>query len=55
MDVGSGGWDAEGRPSEVRLDRLLRMPEPEVRREGAAMTGTMFDDVLSAARAHHSF
>ena len=23
MDVGTGGWDREGRPSEVRLDRLL--------------------------------
>ncbi len=23
MDVGTGGWDQEGRPSEVRLDRLL--------------------------------
>ena len=35
MDVGSGGWDREHRPSEVRLDRLLRMRETEVRREGA--------------------
>ena len=26
MDVGTGGWDAEGRPSEVRLDRLLVLP-----------------------------
>ena len=25
MDVGAGGWDREGRPSEVRLDRLLRL------------------------------
>jgi len=26
MDVGSGGWDSEGRPSQVRLDRLLVLP-----------------------------
>ena len=25
MDVGAGGWDREGRPSEVRLDRLIRL------------------------------
>ena len=29
MDVGSGDWDRDGRPSEVRLDRLLRMPREE--------------------------
>ena len=54
MDVGSGGWDSDRRPSEVRLDRLLRLPESGVRREGAALDRTMFDDVVSAARAHHS-
>ena len=26
MDVGTGGWDARGRPSEVRLNRLLVLP-----------------------------
>ena len=28
MDVGTGDWDRERRASEVRLDRLLRLPEP---------------------------
>ncbi len=54
MDVGSGGWDREQRDSEVRLDRLLRMPESEVRREGAAMDREMFDAVVAAAREHHA-
>jgi hypothetical protein len=54
MDVGSGGWDAEHRPSEVRLDRLLRLPEEEVRREGAALDEGVFDAVVAAARAHHA-
>ncbi|MGA8211686.1 MAG: type II toxin-antitoxin system PemK/MazF family toxin [Nocardioidaceae bacterium] len=53
MDVGSGGWDHERRPSEVRLDRLLRLPETEVRREGAALDRAVFDEVVEAARAHH--
>jgi hypothetical protein len=54
LDVGSGGWDREGRPSEVRLDRLLRIPESEVRREGAALDRDVFDAVVLAARAHHA-
>jgi hypothetical protein len=54
MDVGSGDWDREHRPSEVRLDRLLRLPESGVRREGAAMDRQVFDAVVAAAREHHS-
>ena len=53
MDVGTGDWDRERRPSEVRLDRLLRLPEADVRREGAAMAREMFDAVLSAAGEFH--
>jgi hypothetical protein len=52
MDVGTGGWDHEGRPSEIRLDRLLTMDESEVRREGAIMDRAMFDSVIAAARPH---
>ena len=54
LDIGSGGWDREGRPSEVRLDRLLRLQESEVRREGAALARDAFDAVVLAARAHHA-
>ena len=54
MDVGTGGWDHEGRPSEIRLDRLLTMDESEVRREGAIMERPMFDSVIAAARPHWS-
>jgi hypothetical protein len=53
MDVGTGAWDSQGRPSEVRLDRLLRLPEAEVRREGAALDRSMFDAVVTAAREFH--
>jgi len=54
MDVGSGGWDRERRPSEVRLDRLLLVPESEVRREGAALDRATFDAVVAAAGEHHA-
>ena len=52
MDVGTGGWDSERRPSEVRLDRLIRMAPGDVRREGDALAKEIFDDVINAARAH---
>jgi PemK-like, MazF-like toxin of type II toxin-antitoxin system len=50
MDVGSGGWDPQGRPSEVRLDRLLRLRRDGVRREGAALDRKIYDDVVAAVR-----
>lgn len=53
MDVGSGAWDREGRPSEVRLDRLLRLEEQGVRREGAVLDRQVFDAVIREARAYH--
>jgi PemK-like, MazF-like toxin of type II toxin-antitoxin system len=54
LDIGSGAWDREQRPSEVRLDRLLRLPESAVRREGAAVSRAVFDTVVASARQHHS-
>ncbi|WP_373308381.1 type II toxin-antitoxin system PemK/MazF family toxin [Cellulomonas marina] len=48
MDVGTGGWDARGRPSEVRLDRVLRLDPAAVRREGAALPRAVFDRVVAA-------
>jgi hypothetical protein len=50
MDVGAGGWDQQRRPSEVRLDRLLRLERGGVRREGAALDQRIFDEVLAARR-----
>ena len=50
-DVGSGGWDRERRPSEVRLDRVLRVRESDVRREGAALDRAVFERVVREASA----
>jgi hypothetical protein len=49
-DVGTGSWDARGRPSEVRLDRLLELDPAAVRREGAALDRARFDRVVAEAR-----
>jgi hypothetical protein len=49
MDVGTGAWDQQRRPSEVRLNRVLRLEPGTVRREGAALDETTFRKVLAAA------
>lgn len=53
LDIGTGEWDNQRRPSEVRLDRLLVLPGDSVRREGAALDRAIFDDVIAAAREFH--
>ena len=53
-DVGTGDWDRQGRPSEVRLDRLLLVEPASVRREGATMNREVFDSVVAALRRHHA-
>jgi hypothetical protein len=49
MDIGSGDWDRQRRPSEVRLNRVLQLPETGVRREGGALARPVFDAVIAAA------
>ncbi len=52
MDVGSGAWDSQGRPSEIRLDRLIRVDPDDVRREGAVLDEARFNAVARAARPY---
>ena len=47
LDIGSGPWDARGRESEVRLDRVLRIDPERVRREGAIMDRATFSLVTA--------
>lgn len=49
LDIGTGAWDSRGRPSEVRLNRLLHVDPDAVRREGAAVSQPVFDQVIAAA------
>ncbi len=48
MDIGTGAWDRRGRPSEVRLNRVLRLSPDAVRREGAALDQAVFARVAEA-------
>jgi hypothetical protein len=54
MDIGTGAWDTEHRPSEVRLDRLVVLQSDAIRREGSAVSREVFDRVVAEARRHHS-
>ena len=54
MDVGVGDWDREGRPSEVRLDRLIVLADADIRREGAALDRATFDLVVAEASRWHA-
>lgn len=47
MDIGTGDWDRERRPSEVKLDRIIRVDEQAVRREGAILDRARFSNVVN--------
>ena len=53
--IGSGDWDYEGRPSWVRLDRVLDVPEEGIRREGAIMERETFEVVAARLRTEYSW
>ena len=46
MDIGAGPWDSQRRPSEVRLDRVIRVHPQDVRREAATIDRRMFDEIV---------
>ena len=42
LDIGSGPWDSQGRASEVKLNRVIRVRPDSMRREGAVMPEDTF-------------
>ena len=55
LALGSGDWDRTGRPSWLRLDRVLRVEEDRVRREGAILDGRRFETVAAALRRDYGW
>ncbi|WP_199233130.1 type II toxin-antitoxin system PemK/MazF family toxin [Rhodococcus sp. SMB37] len=51
VGIGTGSWDRQNRPSWIRLDRILDVPEDGIRREGAILERSRFDQVASRLRA----
>lgn len=52
VDIGTGAWDRQGRPSEVKVDRLLRIGSEEIRREGAVLDVDRFRRVIASVPEH---
>ena len=50
--IGSGTWDHQGRPSWIKLDRLVRLDPDGIRREGAILDRRRFDGVVAAWEAY---
>jgi hypothetical protein len=55
LALGAGPWDRDNRPSWLRLDRVLRMPDDSIRREGAVLDQARFDKVCTALRAGYGW
>jgi hypothetical protein len=55
LALGPGAWDREQRPSWVRLDLVLNVPEDGIRREGAVLDRARFDRVARALRSEHGW
>ena len=51
MDIGTGEWDPQRRPSEVRINRIIRIDPDGVRRIGAVLDRDVFEAVAAAVRA----
>ncbi|MHA7156096.1 type II toxin-antitoxin system PemK/MazF family toxin [Arthrobacter sp. TMN-50] len=47
VDIGSGAWDVQGRPSEVRTDRIIQLAPGDVRRIGAVLPRAQFNRVAA--------
>lgn len=45
LDIGTGAWDSKGRPSEVKLDRIITLDPADIRRQGAVVERSVFDRV----------
>jgi hypothetical protein len=55
VGIGSGRWDGQGRPSYVRLDRVIEVDEHEIRREGAVLDEARFDHVAGELRSRYGW
>jgi hypothetical protein len=55
LDLGSGAWDQEGRPSYLRLDRVFALDEDDIRREGAVLEPDRFARVAAVLMRLHGW
>ncbi|WP_017197579.1 type II toxin-antitoxin system PemK/MazF family toxin [Arthrobacter sp. M2012083] len=53
VDIGTGAWDRQGRPSEINVGRVIRLNPKAIRREGAVLGKAQFHEVARALQARH--
>jgi hypothetical protein len=53
VDIGTGAWDSQGRPSEVKVNRVVRINPADVRREGAVLGKRAFQEVARRLNGQH--
>lgn len=53
LDIGSGPWDPQGRASEMKLNRVIRVRPDAMRREGAIMPEDTFRLIERAWTRHN--
>lgn len=52
VEIGKGGWDREGRVSEVRVNRIIRVDPGHVRRISERVGRDVFERVAAGVRQH---
>lgn len=52
VDIGSGGWDNQRRPSEARVNRIIRIDPAAVRRISVNLSEERFTEVAEAVARH---
>ena len=55
IDIGTGSWDKLGRPSEVKLDRIVQVSPGDMRREGAILDAKRFAVVAKGLKQRHGW
>jgi hypothetical protein len=55
LPLGTGAWDSEDRPSWIRLDRVIEVDHDGIRREGAILDRSRFDEVAARLRQEYGW
>jgi hypothetical protein len=55
VDIGTGNWDRQQRPSEANLGRVLQISPDSIRREGAVLDRKRFEAVAAGLRHRHGW
>lgn len=55
LALGPGAWDRDSRPSYIRLDRVIEVDHDGIRREGAILDRSRFDQVAARLRQEYGW